>query len=39
MSIERVERKGAVVWRVRWRDERGRNRAKVLGLKQGRRGL
>jgi integrase len=34
MSIERVERKGAVGWRVRWRDERGRNRAKVLGLKR-----
>jgi integrase len=34
MSIERVERKGATVWRVRWRDGRGRNRARVLGLKR-----
>lgn len=35
MSIERVERKGgAVVWRVRWRDEQGRNRSKVLGRKR-----
>jgi hypothetical protein len=34
MSIERLERKGGVVWRVRWRDERGRNRSKVLGRKR-----
>src|SRR5437762_8454351 len=34
MSIERLERKGSVVWRVRWRDERGRNRSKVLGRKR-----
>src|SRR6059058_442073 len=34
MSIERLERKAGVVWRVRWRDELGRNRAKVLGRKR-----
>ena len=35
MSVERVERKaGDVVWRVRWRDEQGRNRSKVLGRKR-----
>ncbi|HEX6456002.1 MAG TPA: tyrosine-type recombinase/integrase [Solirubrobacterales bacterium] len=34
MSIERLERKGGVVWRVRWRDEHGRNRSKVLGRKR-----
>ena len=33
MSIERVERDGPVVWRVRWR-ESGRNRSKVLGRKR-----
>ena len=33
MSIERVERDGGVVWRVRWR-ESGRNRSKVLGRKR-----
>ena len=33
MSVERVERKGGVVWRVRWR-ENGRNRSKVLGRKR-----
>jgi hypothetical protein len=35
MSIERVRRKGGeVVYRVRWRDHRGRNRARVLGRKR-----
>jgi integrase len=34
VSVERIERKGEVVWRVRWRDERGRNRARVLGRKR-----
>ncbi len=34
VSIERIERKGGVVWRVRWRDSRGRNRARVLGRKR-----
>ncbi len=34
MSIERVERRRGAVWRVRWRDERGRNRSKVLGRKR-----
>jgi len=33
MSIERLERQGGVVWRVRWR-EGGHNRAKVLGRKR-----
>lgn len=33
MSIERLERRGGHVWRVRWRDETGHNRAKVLGRK------
>ncbi len=34
MSIERAQRAGGVVWRVRWRDESGRNRSKVLGHKR-----
>ncbi|MFN8161578.1 MAG: tyrosine-type recombinase/integrase [Solirubrobacterales bacterium] len=34
MSVERVERKGGVVWRVRWRDELGRERSKVIGRKR-----
>ncbi len=34
MSVERVERKGGAVWRVRWRDEQGRARSKVLGRKR-----
>ena len=34
MSVERVERKGGVVWRVRWRDEQGRVRSKVVGRKR-----
>lgn len=34
MSIERVKRASGIVWRVRWRDERGRNRSKVLGRKR-----
>jgi len=35
MSVERIERNaGSVVWRVRWRDEAGRNRSKVLGRKR-----
>ena len=29
-----MERRDGVVWRVRWRDERGRNRSKVLGRKR-----
>ena len=33
MSIERLERDGGVVWRVRWR-EGARNRSKVLGRKR-----
>jgi Asp-tRNA(Asn)/Glu-tRNA(Gln) amidotransferase A subunit family amidase len=33
MSIERVQREGGVVWRVRWRDG-DRNRSKVLGRKK-----
>src|SRR5215211_3820026 len=35
MSIERARRKnGEIVWRVRWRDARGRNRSRVLGRKR-----
>ena len=34
MSIERVERKSGHVWRVRWRDEQGRERSKVVGRKR-----
>ena len=34
MSIERVDRASGPVWRVRWRDELGRNRSKVLGRKR-----
>jgi hypothetical protein len=34
MSIERLRRKGGDVWRVRWRDPRGRNRSRVLGRKR-----
>ena len=33
MSVERVERKSGVVWRVRWREGR-RNRSRVLGRKR-----
>lgn len=34
MSIERVERRNGAVWRVRWRDELGRERSKVVGRKR-----
>jgi integrase len=34
MSVEKVIRKQGVVWRVRWRDARGRNRSRVLGRKR-----
>ncbi len=34
MSVERAERKGKAVWRVRWRDEHGRARSKVVGRKR-----
>lgn len=34
MSIERVERKSGVVWRVRWRDASGRAHSKVVGRKR-----
>jgi Phage integrase, N-terminal SAM-like domain len=33
VSVERVERKGGVVWRVRWR-EGGRERSRVVGRKR-----
>jgi integrase len=33
MSIKREQRKGGKVWRVRWRDSRGRNRSRILGRK------
>jgi hypothetical protein len=35
MSVEQVARRdGTKVWRVRWRDEQGRNRSKTLGRKR-----
>ena len=34
MSVEKVKRQGGAVWRVRWRDEVGRERSKVLGTKR-----
>jgi integrase len=35
MSVERITRKdGETVYRVRWRDHRGRNRSRVLGRKR-----
>ncbi len=34
MSIEKVQRQGGAVWRVRWRDELNRERSKVLGTKR-----
>ena len=34
MSVERIKRKGGVVWRVRWRDSGGRERSRVLGRKR-----
>jgi integrase len=34
MSLERVQRKRGPVWRVRWRDEQGRERSKVVGKKR-----
>ena len=30
VSIEKVQRQGRAVWRVRWRDELNRERSKVL---------
>jgi hypothetical protein len=34
MSVERVERKGGVVWRVRWRDGSGQPHSRVAGRKR-----
>lgn len=35
MSVERITRKNSeTVYRVRWRDQRGRNRSRVLGRKR-----
>ncbi len=34
MSVEKVKRESGAVWRVRWRDELGRERSKVVGLKR-----
>lgn len=34
MSVEKVKRQRGAVWRVRWRDEIGRERSKVLGTKR-----
>lgn len=34
MSVERVRRNGGDVWRVRWRDEQGRERSRAVGRKR-----
>jgi integrase len=34
VSVERIERKGGAVWRVRWRDEQGQAHSKVIGRKR-----
>jgi integrase len=34
LSVEKVHRQRGAVWRVRWRDELGRERSKVLGTKR-----
>jgi integrase len=34
VSIERIERSSGVVWRVRWRDQAGRERSRVIGRKR-----
>ncbi len=34
MSIEKITRTNGAVWRVRWRDEHGQPRSKVVGLKR-----
>jgi integrase len=34
MSIEKVERRSGAVWRVRWRDEQGSERSRVIGRKR-----
>jgi hypothetical protein len=35
VSLEQLKRKnGEILWRVRWRDARGRNRSRVLGRKR-----
>ncbi len=33
MSVEKLERASGVVWRVRWRDEQGQPRSRVIGKK------
>ncbi len=33
MSVEKIQRAGGPVWRVRWRDEQGRARSRVVGRK------
>ncbi len=33
MSVEKLERASGVVWRVRWRDEQGQPRSRVVGKK------
>lgn len=33
MSVERVNRAGGALWRVRWRDEQGRAHSRVVGRK------
>jgi integrase len=39
VSVERVRRNGGDVWRVRWRDEQGRQRSRVVGRKRDAEGL
>ena len=33
MSVEKIQRAGGAVWRVRWRDEQGRAHSRVVGRK------
>jgi integrase len=33
MSVEKIQRAGGPVWRVRWRDEQGHARSRVVGKK------
>ncbi len=34
MSVEKVQRKSGAAWRVRWRDEQGNERSRVIGRKR-----
>ena len=33
MSVEKIQRAGGPVWRVRWRNEQGHARSRVVGRK------